>query len=90
MGQDQIFVLDSGQRLSPRLVDMTGFAQKLQVFLTVRAKVNPGSAMVQIVSYVHRRVTSSALLILAMQDGKALVESGLWAGLGKRHELEGL
>ena len=82
VGQEQILVLDSGQRLSPRLVGVTGFAQKLKVFITVRAKVNPGRAMVQVVSYVHRGFTASTLLILAVQDGKALVEGGLRACLG--------
>ena len=82
VGQEQILVLDSGQRLSSRLVDVTRFAQELEIFLTVRAKVNSGRAMVQVVSYVHRRLAASALLILAAQDGKALVEGGLWACLG--------
>ena len=46
--------------------------------------------MVQVVSHVHRGVATSALAILAIQNGKALVEGGLRARLGRGQKFEGL
>ena len=73
VAQDQILVLDSGQALSPCLVNMAGLSKKGEVFIVVRTKTRSGHAMIQVVSHVHRGVAASTLAILAIQNGETLV-----------------